>query len=53
VLAGRRDAQDQFPDQPHQVLARQLGLEMVDLPGGHLGFVSSLAAFAKALMNTL
>ncbi len=53
VLAGGRDAQDQLPYQPNRVLARQLGREIVDFPGGHLGFVSSPAEFAKALMDAL
>ena len=39
--------------QPNRVLARQLGREIVDLPGGHLGFLSHPAEFAKALMNAL
>ena len=53
VLAGGRDAQDQLPYQPNRVLARQLGLDIVDFPGGHLGFVSSPAEFAKELLDTL
>jgi len=53
VLAGGRDAQDQLPYQPNKVLARQLGLDIVDFPGGHLGFVSSPAEFAKELIDTL
>ena len=53
VLAGGRDAQDQLPYQPNRVLARQLGLDIVDLPGGHLGFVSSPAEFAKELIAAL
>jgi len=53
VLAGGRDAQDQLPYQPNKVLARQLGLDIVDFPGGHLGFVSSPAEFAKELMDAL
>ncbi len=53
VLAGGRDAQDQLPYQPNRVLAQKLGRAIVDLPGGHLGFVSSPAEFAKALMDAL
>jgi len=53
VLAGGRDSRDQLPYQPNRVLARQLGREIVDLPGGHLGFVSHPAEFAKELMNAL
>jgi len=53
VLAGGRDSQDQLPYQPNRVLARQLGLDIVNFPGGHLGFVSSPTEFAKELMNAL
>src|SRR5713101_7877524 len=53
VLAGGRDSRDQLTYQPNRVLARQLGREIVDFPGGHLGFVSHPAEFAKELMNAL
>jgi pimeloyl-ACP methyl ester carboxylesterase len=53
VLAGGRDSQDQLPYQPNRVLASALGLDIVNLPGGHLGFLSSPALFAKELMNAL
>src|SRR6266851_6002356 len=53
VLAGGRDSHDQLPYQPNRVLARLLGREIVDFPGGHLGFVSHPAEFAKELMNSL
>jgi acetyltransferase/esterase len=53
VLAGGRDAQDQLPYQPNRILAKQLDREIVDFPGGHLGFLSHPALFAKELMNAL
>ncbi len=53
VLAGGREAQDQVPYQPNRVLARQLGHEIVNFPGGHLGFLSSPAEFAQALLDAL
>jgi len=53
VLAGGRDSRDQLTYQPNRVLARQLGREIVDFPGGHLGFLSYPALFAKQLMNAL
>jgi pimeloyl-ACP methyl ester carboxylesterase len=40
VLAGGHDTQDQLPYQPNKMLARLLGREIVNLPGGHLGFMS-------------
>jgi pimeloyl-ACP methyl ester carboxylesterase len=53
VLAGGRDSQDQLPYQPNRVLASALGCEIVNFPGGHLGFVSYPAEFAKALIDAL
>jgi acetyltransferase/esterase len=53
VPAGGRDSRDQLPYQPNRVLARQLGSGIVDFPGGHLGFMSYPAEFAKELMNVL
>jgi len=53
VLAGGRDSQDQLPYQPNRVLASALGLDIVNLPGGHLGFLSSPALFAKELKKAL
>jgi pimeloyl-ACP methyl ester carboxylesterase len=53
ILAGGRDSQDRFPSQPNKVLASALGLEIVNFPGGHLGFLSSPAEFAQELMNAL
>jgi acetyltransferase/esterase len=53
VPACGRDSQDQMTYQPNKVLARQLGLDIVDLPGGHLGFMSSPTERAKELMKAL
>ncbi len=53
VLAGGRDSQDQMTYQPNKVLASTLGLNLIDLPGGHLGFMASPAEFAKELMDAL
>jgi pimeloyl-ACP methyl ester carboxylesterase len=53
VLACGRDSRDQLTSQPNRLLARQLGLNIVNLPGGHLGFMSSPAEFAKELLNAL
>ncbi|MDQ2905129.1 MAG: alpha/beta hydrolase [Chloroflexota bacterium] len=41
VLAGGHASQELVPYQPNKVLARQLGLDIVNLPDGHLGFLSS------------
>ena len=53
VLAGGRDSQDQLPYQPNRMLAKQLDREIVDFPGGHLGFLSYPAEFAQELLNAL
>jgi pimeloyl-ACP methyl ester carboxylesterase len=53
VLAGGRDSQDQMTYQPNIVLAQKLGLKVVDLPGGHLGFMAQPAEFASELMDAL
>jgi pimeloyl-ACP methyl ester carboxylesterase len=53
VLVGGRDSQDQMMYQPNKVLAQKLGLNLIDFPGGHLGFMSHPAEFAKELMNAL
>ena len=53
LLVGGRDAQDKVSYQSSKALARQLGLTMVDVPGGHIGFMTSPAEFAKELMKVL
>jgi pimeloyl-ACP methyl ester carboxylesterase len=49
VLAGGRESRDQFPYQPNLVLAKRLGLEVVDFPGNHVGYIPHAAAFAEQL----
>jgi hypothetical protein len=39
--------------QPGKILAEKLGLALLDLPGGHLGFLASPAEFARELLNAL
>jgi pimeloyl-ACP methyl ester carboxylesterase len=53
VLAGGHDSNAQMTYQPNRVLAQQLGSDVVDFPGGHLGFLPYPAAFAVALKNAL
>jgi acetyltransferase/esterase len=53
VLVGGRDSQDQMTYQPGKILAQKLGLEIVNLPGGHLGFMAYPTQFAKELMDAL
>lgn len=53
VLAGGRDSREQMTYQPNTILARLFGCDIIDFPGGHLGFLSFPAEFAKALVNVL
>jgi acetyltransferase/esterase len=53
LLVGGRDAQDKVSYQSNKALARQLGLTLVDVPGGHIGFMTSPAEFAAALIGAL
>lgn len=53
ILAGGHDSHEQMTYQPNRVLASQFGCDIIDFPGGHLGFLSFPAAFAKALVNVL
>src|SRR6266516_4165422 len=53
VLASGRDSRDHMTSQPNRVLARLLGSDVIDFPGGHLGFLAYPAEFAKALLDVL
>jgi pimeloyl-ACP methyl ester carboxylesterase len=53
VLAGGRDSNAQMTYQPNRVLAQQLGCDIIDFPGGHGGFRSFPAEFARELVNVL
>ena len=53
VLAGGRDSNAQMTYQPNKILAQQLGCEIIDFPGGHLGFLSFPAEFARELVHVL
>ncbi len=53
MLVGGLDAQDKVSYQSSKMLTQKLGLDLVNLPGGHLGFLSDPALFAKELMNAL
>jgi pimeloyl-ACP methyl ester carboxylesterase len=53
MLVGGRDSQDQMTYQPGNVLAQKLGLDIVNLPGGHLGFIAYPVEFANELMDAL
>jgi hypothetical protein len=53
VLVGGCDSHERMTYQPGRLLAQQLGLPLLDVPGGHLGFLAAPAKFAQKLMNVL
>ena len=53
VLAGGHESRDQLTYQPNKVLATLLDRNIIDFPGGHLGFLASPTEFALILMNAL
>jgi hypothetical protein len=53
ILAGGRESKQQVSYQPNTVLAAKLGKNIVDLPGGHLGFLTHPTEFARELLDTL
>jgi acetyltransferase/esterase len=53
VLAGGCDSREHVPYRPNVVLAERLGHEVVDFPGGHVGYVTHSADFAAKLNEVL
>lgn len=53
VVAGGIESQSQLSYQPSIVLAQTLSLDIVNLPGGHLGYLSHPDDFAKELTSVL
>ncbi len=53
VLAGGTAGRHLFPYRPNLVLAERLGIEVVDFPGDHTGYVSRPAEFAVRLAEVL
>ncbi len=53
VLAGGANGQELFAYRPNLVLAERLGLEVVDFPGDHIGYLSHPAEFAVRLAGVL
>jgi len=53
VLAGGEQSHALLPYQPSLVLARRLGLPVVDLPGAHIGYATDPTEFAAALDTAL
>ncbi len=53
VLAGGHDSREYLPYRPNTVLAELLGSEVVDFPGGHVGYVTHPVDFAAKLRDVL
>jgi pimeloyl-ACP methyl ester carboxylesterase len=53
LLVGGRDGKNLMPYQPNLVLAKRTGSEVIDLPGGHLGYKTQPKEFAEELLMAL
>lgn len=53
VLGVGRDSRDRFPSLPAVALASELGTEVVEFPGGHVGYATQAAAFTAQLARVL
>jgi hypothetical protein len=53
ILAGGRESRGHLPYLPNEALAKSLGLDILELPGGHIGCVARHAEFAAELTNAL
>lgn len=53
VILGGKESCHQLPYQIGKVLAEKLGLEVVEVPGGHVGYASHAEQFAQDLVRTL
>jgi pimeloyl-ACP methyl ester carboxylesterase len=53
VLTVGHDSKDTFPGSPNAVLAERLGLEVVEFPGNHVGYVIAADGFSAQLAGLL
>lgn len=53
VLGIGRDSKDTFPAAPNAVLAEELGLDVVEFTGNHIGYVTDADGFATQLDQLL
>lgn len=52
TLLNGTDSHGSFPQTVNDYIASELGLDIVEIPGGHLGYVQKPEGFAKVLLNT-
>jgi len=53
VLASGRDSREHLPYRPNLVLAERLGLEVVDFPGDHVGYITDPVGFAARFVEVV
>jgi pimeloyl-ACP methyl ester carboxylesterase len=53
VLAGGRESTEFVASRPNRAIASRLGLDVVEFPGDHIGYVMRPAEFAPALAQVL
>ncbi|CAF1658113.1 unnamed protein product [Didymodactylos carnosus] len=53
ILAVGRESRGTLPYFPNTILAEKFGQKTLELPGGHLGYASHAADFAKELIDSL
>jgi pimeloyl-ACP methyl ester carboxylesterase len=53
VLVGGHDSREYFPYRPNTVLAEILHLQVIDFPGGHVGYATRAPEFAEQLASVL
>ncbi|MHD0396533.1 alpha/beta fold hydrolase [Staphylococcus simulans] len=51
TLLNGTDSHGSFPQKVNEYIASELGLNIVEIPGGHLGYVQKPEGFAKVLLN--
>ncbi|MBC2043241.1 alpha/beta hydrolase [Listeria welshimeri] len=51
TLLNGTDSKGSFPQDVNDFIAKQLGLTIVDIPGGHLGYIQKPVGFAKILLS--
>lgn len=52
VLFNGTDSKDSFPQDVNFYINEETGIQLLDIPGGHLGYVQKPDGFAEVLLNT-
>lgn len=51
ILLNGTDSHNSFPQEVNDYLASELGINIIEIPGGHLGYVQKPEGFAKVLLE--